>query len=41
MNKYLENFYNLYSDDDQTVYKAVLDKQAWLNKEFYLIKKQK
>ena len=37
MNKYLENFYNLYSDDDQTVYKAVLDKQTWLNKEFYLI----
>ena len=37
MNKYLTNFLNLYSDDDNLVYQAVREKQTWLNKEFYLI----
>ena len=37
MNKYLTNFLNLYSDDDNLVYASVKEKQTWLNREFYLI----
>ena len=37
MNKYLENFYRLYSEDDKVVYQAVLEKRNWILKEFFIV----
>lgn len=36
MNKYLQNFYNLYSEDDQTCYRAILEKKDWLFRKLYI-----
>lgn len=35
MNKYISNFYDLYSLDDSKVYKAILEKKDWLFKKLY------
>lgn len=36
MNKYLENFYNLYSLDDQVCYKAILEKKDWIFRRLFI-----
>lgn len=36
MNKYLDNFYRLFSENDQEVYKAVLEKKDWILAPLYL-----
>ena len=30
MNKYLDNFNRLFSDDDKIVYQAILEKKDWI-----------
>lgn len=36
MNDYLKNFFDLYSDDDSVVYKAILAKKDWMFKRLYM-----
>jgi hypothetical protein len=36
MNKYLKNFYDLYSEDDQVCYRAILEKKDWLFRKLYI-----
>ncbi len=36
MNKYLKNFYNLYSLDDKVCYQAILEKKDWIFKKLYV-----
>ena len=36
MNRYLENFVNLFSEDDATVIKAVKEKKDWMFRKLYL-----
>ena len=36
MNKYLDNFNRLFSDDDKVVYQAILEKKDWLFHPLYL-----
>ncbi len=36
MHRYLNNFYRLFSSDDQEVYKAILEKKDWILKPLYL-----
>lgn len=36
MNKFLKNFYNLYSEDNQVCYKAILEKKDWLFQTLYI-----
>jgi hypothetical protein len=35
MNRYLENFVNLFSEDDATVIKAVQEKKDWMFRKLY------
>lgn len=37
MNKYLSNFNKLFSDNDQDVYQAVLEKKDWILNRYYII----
>ena len=36
MNKYLKNFYNLYSLDDKVCYQAILEKKDWIFRKLYV-----
>lgn len=36
MNKFLKNFYDLYSDNDEEVYRAIIEKKDWILDEFYI-----
>lgn len=36
MNKYLDNFNRLFSDDDKIVYQAILEKKDWICRPLYL-----
>ena len=36
MNKFLKNFYDLYSEDNQICYKAILEKKDWLFQTLYI-----
>lgn len=36
MNKYIENFYNLHSLNDEIVYKAIKEKKDWLFQKLYI-----
>lgn len=37
MNKYLDNFNRLFSDDDKIVYQAILEKKDWICRPLYLL----
>lgn len=36
MNKFLKNFKDLYSDDDNVVYQALLEKKDWILQDLYM-----
>lgn len=36
MNKYINNFINLFSNDNNTIYKAILEKKDWILDEYYI-----
>lgn len=37
MNCYIKNFFDLFSDDENILYQALIEKKDWILKEFYLV----